>query len=251
MGEAIIPIGKTRRQRTPRILLTTLGLPGISEERWEIYLGAPIASDKQVYKDFLHEKYMKMKKKISGWKGLSAMTQVGRTMIANSMIYSMLRYWAQFLTIPGKIMDALDSDAQALVWNKSVAFTEGELGTEKVNRRFMRQGTEHNPRQHLGLGLLSWKDHVDAIQAKAWLNYLDGSRGAWKEVLDQWVLKSYAPYGRGAILMKDPDKRKKMKVGSAPLPHFWAKALEVPALSLILECVDNTLYACRCVREQS
>ena len=91
----------------------------------------------------------------------------------------------------------------------------------------MKQGTEHNHRQHLGLSLLSWKDHVDAIQAKAWLNYLDGSRGAWKEVLDQWVLKSYAPYGRGAILMKDPDKRKKMKVGSAPLPHFWAKALEV------------------------
>ena len=25
----------------------------------------------------------------------------------------------------------LDSDAQALVWNKSVKFTEGELGTEK------------------------------------------------------------------------------------------------------------------------
>ena len=38
-----------------------------------------------------------------------------RAMIANSMIYSMLRYWAQFLTIPEKIMDALDSDAQALV----------------------------------------------------------------------------------------------------------------------------------------
>ena len=68
---------------------------------------------------------------------------VGRAMIANSIIYSMLRYWAQFLTIPEKIMDALDSDAQALVWNKSVKFTEGELGTEKINRRFMRQGAEH------------------------------------------------------------------------------------------------------------
>ena len=45
-------------------------------------------------------------------------------------------------------------------------------------------------------------------------------------MLDQWVLKCYEPYGRGAILMKDPDdKRKKMKVGTAPLPHFWAKAL--------------------------
>ena len=62
------------------------------------------------------------------------------------------------------------------------------------------------------MGLLSWKDHVRAIQAKARLNYLDGSRGAWKDVLDQWVLKSYAPYGRArAILMKDPEKMKKVK----------------------------------------
>ena len=45
-------------------------------------------------------------------------------------------------------------------------------------------------------------------------------------MLDQWVLKCYAPYGRGAILMKDPDQRKTMKVGTAPLPHFWAKALD-------------------------
>ena len=144
-------------------------LEPLAGSQLEIYLGAPIASDKQVYKDFLHEKYMKMKKKLAGWKGLSTLTQTGRAMIANSMIYSMLRYWTQFLIIPEKIMDALDSDAQALVWNKSVVFTEGELGTEKVNRRFMRQGSEHNPKQHLGLSLLSWADHVKAIQAKAWL----------------------------------------------------------------------------------
>ena len=50
---------------------------------------------------------------------------------------------------------------------------------------------------------------MKAIQAKAWPNYLDGSRGAWKDVLDQWVLKCYAPHGRGAILMKGPDYRKR------------------------------------------
>ena len=70
----------------------------------------------------------------------------------------------------------------------------------------MRQGSEHNPKQLLGLSLLAWKDHVKAIQAKAWLNYIDGSRGVWKEVLDQWVLKRYTPHGRGAILLKDPEK---------------------------------------------
>ena len=161
-------------------------------------------------------------------------------MIANSMIYSMLRYWTQFLIIPEKIMDALDSDAQALVWNKSVVFTEGELGTEKVNRRFMRQGSEHNPKQNLGLSLLSWADHVKAIQAKAWLNYIDGTRGAWKDVLDQWVLKRYASHGRGAVLLKDPEKKKMMKVGSATLPPFWAKALDTLE-TLPIQLVNPTL----------
>ena len=34
--------------------------------------------NKQVYKDFLHEKYTRMKKKLTGWKGLSSLTQIGR-----------------------------------------------------------------------------------------------------------------------------------------------------------------------------
>ena len=62
-----------------------------------------------------------------------------------------------------------------------------------------------------------------AIQAKAWLSdYIDGTRGAWKDVLDQWVLKRYATHGKGAVLLKDPEKKKMMKVGSATLPPFWA-----------------------------
>ena len=62
---AIIPIGKTVRdfnrdkQELTR-LLNEIGLPGPSEEEWEIYLGAPIASDKKVYKTFLEKKNHKL-----------------------------------------------------------------------------------------------------------------------------------------------------------------------------------------------
>ena len=54
---AIIPIGKSVRdfQRDKQELtrqLNELGLPGPSEEEWEIYLGAPIASDKKAYNCF-------------------------------------------------------------------------------------------------------------------------------------------------------------------------------------------------------
>ena len=176
---AIIPIGKTVRdfnrdkQELTR-LLNEIGLPGPSEEEWEIYLGAPIASDKKVYKTFLEKKYLSMKKKLSQWKGLNGLTAHGRTIVANFLIFSQLRYWAQLMVIPEKIMKWIDKDAQALLWNKEIQFEEGERGTEKVNKRFMRQGSEYNSKQDLGLGLLHWRDHIKAIQARALLNYADG-----------------------------------------------------------------------------
>ena len=90
---AVIPIGKTVRdfQRDKlelTRLLNEIGLPGPSEEEWEIYLGAPIASNKKVYKTFLEKKYMSMKKKLSRWKGLNGLTAHGRTIVANFLIFS-------------------------------------------------------------------------------------------------------------------------------------------------------------------
>ena len=102
----------------------------------------------------------------------------------------------------------------------------------------MKEGSEINPRKELGLGLLPWDDHVKAIQAKAALSYLDGSRGLWKEVLDEWILEKHAPYGRGAILMDIPDKTSKMKAGSTPLPAFWKEAIKTLD-SLPLEVIDK------------
>ena len=104
---AVIPIGKSVREaeRDEEALtrkLAELHLPGVSKEEWEIYLGAPIAANKSVYKTFLEQKYVSMKKKLSNWKGLSALTAHGRAMVANSLIYSQLRYWAQLMVVPDK-----------------------------------------------------------------------------------------------------------------------------------------------------
>ena len=241
---AIIPIGRTARlkdtdaHRPPTRMLEELGLPGPSTERWEIYLGAPIASDVTAYKEFLEHKYRKIKQKMAGWKGLRGHTAHGRTMIANSLIFSQMRYWVQLLHVPKEIHEWIKRDSQALLWNKDIKFDKDELGTDKTNRRFMKEGSEINPRKELGLGLLPWDDHVKAIQAKAALSYLDGSRGLWKEVLDEWILEKHAPYGRGAILMDIPDKTSKMKAGNTPLPAFWKEAIKTLD-SLPLEVIDK------------
>ena len=97
-----------------------------------------------------------------------------------------------------------------------------------MNNRFMRQGTEYNSKQELGLGLLHWRDHVKAIQARALLNYADGSRGDWKLVLDQWILNKHAAHGRGAILHQRPQEAREDESGLVPPPTILEGGTEKP-----------------------
>ena len=62
---ALIPMGSTRREEIPEELLRELDLPKPSEEPYEIYLGAPVASDKSIYKEFIKEKYRTTKRKMA------------------------------------------------------------------------------------------------------------------------------------------------------------------------------------------
>ena len=110
---ALIPMGSTRKEEIPEELLRELDLPKPSEEPYEIYLGAPVASDKSIYKEFLKEKYRATKSKMASWK-LNQYTQKGRAMIANTLVSSRLRYWAQFMLIPRSINKSLDADIQDL-----------------------------------------------------------------------------------------------------------------------------------------
>jgi len=45
-------MGSARKEEVPEELLRELDLPKPSEEPYEIYLGAPVASDKSIYKEF-------------------------------------------------------------------------------------------------------------------------------------------------------------------------------------------------------
>ena len=111
---ALIPMGSTRREEIPEELLRELDLPKPSEEPYEIYLGAPVASDtSNIYKEFLKEKYRATKSKTASWK-LNRNTQKGRAMIANTLVSSRLRYWTQRMPIPRSINKSLDADIQDL-----------------------------------------------------------------------------------------------------------------------------------------
>ena len=173
-------------EEIPEELLRELDLPKPSEESYEIYLGAQVASDKSIYKEFLKEKYKyrATKSKMASWK-LNQYTQKGRAMIANTLVSSRLRYWAQFMLLPRSINKSLDADIHALIWNKEIKFDADEDGTEKLNRRFMIKGAEYNSTQELGLSLLHWPSHTEALLllAKAALSYKDATNSDWKLIL--------------------------------------------------------------------
>ena len=85
-------MGATRRKEVPETLLRELKLPNPSEEPYEIYLGAPIGSDKTRYVEFIESKYRSIESKLAFYRNLQDYTHKGRAMIANELISSRLRY---------------------------------------------------------------------------------------------------------------------------------------------------------------
>ena len=60
-------------------------------------------------------------------------------MLANSMIYSRFRYFSSSLVMPATIAKALESDVDALLWDKHPDFNEGELGTVSKGRPMVKK----------------------------------------------------------------------------------------------------------------
>ena len=181
-------------------------------------LGVPIGNQHNPT-DFLMTKYAKMKSLISKWKRTHTLTVFGRSMLANSMIYSRLRYWTECMIIPKHIHHAIESDVDSLIWNKRPKFQADELGTTKTNNRWIRRATESLPIHKGGIGRLAWYEHVSAIQAKWALKYMDASRASWKYVLDMWLSNRYAS-GRGCILCI-PNRR-------LLFPHIAGRGVSLP-----------------------
>ena len=113
-------------------------------------------------------------------------------MLANSMVYSRFRHWAQCMILPEWLIEALHTDTQALIWGKMVEFDADEVGTQHKFRRSMKVRTQYRPRNLLGLGVMHWPSHVTALQIRWMIRYLDPTKGAWKSVLDVWFSNRFS-----------------------------------------------------------
>ena len=111
-------------------------------------LGAPIGNNFDV-RAFWMTKYYKCKSIFSNWWDLHRRTVYGRAMLANTMIYSRFRYWAQALHMPTEIAQAIDSDVQAMVWGRDVDFDPEELGTTLNNNRWISTKSQYLPKKEV------------------------------------------------------------------------------------------------------
>ena len=221
-----IRCGSLKRALPPiRADLHTDVIKWVRRGSWVRLLGIPFWED---YDEnlFWEELYLKSKAMLASWRGTYLLTQIGRSMLANTMYLSRFRYWAQCMYLPDHINDAIIEDTQALIWAKDAEFDPDDYGSRARYRRWMKNQAQYGNRvQELGLGVMPWREHIKAIRVRWLFRYLDATRGTYKVLLDQWFARYHE--GRGAILttidVKDLTKSVTHRVSA--LPKFWKSAL--------------------------
>ena len=103
-----------RLARKPVPLLQELGtstIKWVQEGEYVRLLGIPFWESGKYDVDIsFRALYDKCKSKIAAWTDHPLLTQVGRSMLVNAMIYSRFRYWAQCMALPRWLNEAILSD---------------------------------------------------------------------------------------------------------------------------------------------
>ena len=219
-------LGKTRRSPIPDSS-ETRPIKFVTGRVDMTLLGVPFWEGRQYETAFWERLYNKVRSKMACWKAQVNLSVFGRSMLANTMVLSRYRYWASCMKIPEETLQAIISDVQNLVWQKDVMFPEGEIGSTLTSRRWLKAGAQYGDRKRdLGIGLLDWEAHVQAIQAKWLLRYRDATRGEWKFLLDRWLARHET--GRGGPFTTTPISKliKSTTQRVSALPTFWKSALK-------------------------
>ena len=152
---------------------------------------------------FWMSKYVKMKARISAWKSVRCRTQKGRILLSKMFVWSRFRYWNQSMIMPVEVLNAIQSDVDVLTWAKDPEFRPDEVGSTNKIRRWMNDKAAFIPWGRGGLGMLNYKEHVRALNARWALRYLDASTAPYKHVLDVYFKNEWA-YERGVLLSTVP-----------------------------------------------
>ena len=232
-------------KRKPHLIsaaLCTDLIKWVKDGEWVRLLGIPFWES---YNEnlFFEQLYLKAKAKLACWRHHFLLTQIGRGMLANTMFFSLFRYWGQCMVIPSHINTAIIDDSQALIWVKRPEFDPDEIGTTAKFRRWMKDQAQYGTRVlDLGLSIMDWASHVRALRTRWLFRYCDSTRGQYKDVLDQWFARYHE--GRGAMFttLKESELTKSLTYRPSALPRFWKLALaDLRTLTI------DRIYPNRCI----
>ena len=218
-------LGRTVREPVPDNQYTR-PIAFVQAGKYMKLLGIPFGEDFDE-SDFLEQVYSRMKSIIATWRDHAKVSVFGRAMLANTMIFSRFRYYAQCMHMSAALTRAIEEDAQALVWEKEVRFDADAVGTQKNFRRFMKDKAQFgNRKTDVGVGLLPWGDHVRSLQINWLLRYIDATGGEWKRLLDHWLSRGHEE--RGTMFTNIPLEKLTQSTTQRrrALPKFWRDALE-------------------------
>ena len=112
------------------------GISWVEEGSWAISLGVPVGNELDTDK-WWRKKLEAVREKSHRWVGLYRTGYFGRNLIVQAMFLGRLRYWLFSLSMPKKVVELVQSDADTLWWSK-----EPKLGGEKKRfRRFVAKAT--------------------------------------------------------------------------------------------------------------
>ena len=219
-----IRCGALKREPIPYLsVLRTEKIKWVHPGEYVRILGVPFW-EKYDVNIFWEKKYWDVKRLMAKWER-TGLTFVGRNMVLNAMFVGRFRYLAQAMSVPDWLTEAIDSDIQAFMWSKT-PIDPAEMGSPRVKYRAVRFAAQHLPRKpSLGGGLVSWSDHLKALQCHWVLRYLDASRGDWKILLDRWLAREVEGRGAVATSIRIKDLFTSTTMHRSRIPHFWRRAV--------------------------
>ena len=127
--------GRLKRAPVPPLDARSAAIEWLQPSKYVKLLGIPFWEGEDD-DSFCEQLYFKVKGIMGSWKEIKQLTAFGRTMIVNAMYFSRFRYVAQVLVLPAHVMEAIVSDAQALVWDKTPDLTQtSQYGTDRTGPR--------------------------------------------------------------------------------------------------------------------
>ena len=161
-----------------------------------ITLGVPIGNGVDIQK-WTFTKYRQVKGRIAAFRGTGHLSLTGRRLLIQAILYGSVRYWFFSIIFSDSVIEAIESDAQQLLWAAHPELYTDEEGSSAGKRAYIKKGSAFLPEKDGGAGIMHLESHAKAFRASWIRRYIEPGSPPWKQIADQWLASDYL--GRGTL----------------------------------------------------